>query len=275
MDELPFDLPVIEPEAPPSARTPRATASGSSVPRGACSTSAARAASRWTMSPRPPASARARSSAASAHAPRSRGRALRSDERGFQEAFIRGEPPLGPGAPPRERLIAFGEAMLDTLDAHAELLPPPRPDRRATPIPPTPCTACTSRCCCARPIPAATPSCWPRCLLAALSGADLFVYLRRRRRRDCPASQRLEGTARCAGSLVRRRSRAAGTPGQRRRAPTVVPSRRRPRRRRDPRPTARRASRARAPPPAPRSRPRAGRGRARGSSAAAASARAT
>jgi AcrR family transcriptional regulator len=40
----------------------------------------------------------------------------------FQEAIIRGEPPLGPGAPPQERLIAFGEALLDTLEAHSELL---------------------------------------------------------------------------------------------------------------------------------------------------------
>src|SRR5438093_666137 len=30
-------------------------------------------------------------------------------ERRFQEDLIRGDPPLGPGPPPRERLIAFGE----------------------------------------------------------------------------------------------------------------------------------------------------------------------
>jgi len=46
------------------------------------------------------------------------------DERecALQEHFIRGEPPLGPGAPPRERLIAFGEAMLQMLEDHAELM---------------------------------------------------------------------------------------------------------------------------------------------------------
>ena len=38
-------------------------------------------------------------------------------ERGFQDAFIRGPAPLGPGAPPCERLIAFGQAMLDRLEA--------------------------------------------------------------------------------------------------------------------------------------------------------------
>jgi AcrR family transcriptional regulator len=47
---------------------------------------------------------------------------LSERERSFQEAVIRGEPPLGPGAPPVERLIAFGESMLDTLEAHSELL---------------------------------------------------------------------------------------------------------------------------------------------------------
>jgi AcrR family transcriptional regulator len=47
---------------------------------------------------------------------------LSEDESRLQEAFIRGEPPMGPGAPARERLIAFGEARLDLVDAHAELL---------------------------------------------------------------------------------------------------------------------------------------------------------
>jgi AcrR family transcriptional regulator len=40
----------------------------------------------------------------------------------FQDAFIRGEPPLGPGAPPAERLVAFGEGMLDLLETHGDLL---------------------------------------------------------------------------------------------------------------------------------------------------------
>ena len=50
-------------------------------------------------------------------------RALLSERDGaFQEAFIRGEPPLGPGAPPAERLVAFGEGMLDLLEKHGDLL---------------------------------------------------------------------------------------------------------------------------------------------------------
>jgi AcrR family transcriptional regulator len=47
---------------------------------------------------------------------------LDEQDRALQEGFIRGAPPLGPGAPPYERLIAFGEAWLDILSVHGELL---------------------------------------------------------------------------------------------------------------------------------------------------------
>jgi len=47
---------------------------------------------------------------------------LDEGERDFQEALIRGAPPLGPGAGPRERLIAFGHAMLDLLERSADVL---------------------------------------------------------------------------------------------------------------------------------------------------------
>ncbi|HWI72544.1 MAG TPA: TetR/AcrR family transcriptional regulator [Baekduia sp.] len=47
-------------------------------------------------------------------------RALISEpEQAFQDALIRGEAPLGPGAPPAERLHAFGEGLLRFLDGHA------------------------------------------------------------------------------------------------------------------------------------------------------------
>ena len=50
-------------------------------------------------------------------------RAVISDlETELQEGMIRGAPPLGPGAPARERLIAFGCAYLEFLDRNAELL---------------------------------------------------------------------------------------------------------------------------------------------------------
>ncbi len=43
-------------------------------------------------------------------------------ERLFQEALIRGEAPLGPGAPARDRLVAFVEGLAEHLDRHGELI---------------------------------------------------------------------------------------------------------------------------------------------------------
>ena len=43
-------------------------------------------------------------------------------ERAFQESFIRGPAPLGPGAAPYERLVAYGERRLDEVDIQGELL---------------------------------------------------------------------------------------------------------------------------------------------------------
>jgi AcrR family transcriptional regulator len=40
----------------------------------------------------------------------------------LQELMIRGPAPLGPGAPARERLLAFGRAYLEFLERHGELL---------------------------------------------------------------------------------------------------------------------------------------------------------
>jgi len=47
---------------------------------------------------------------------------LSGREAAFQERLIRGEPPLGPGAPPRERLIAFGHELLEMIAGHVRLL---------------------------------------------------------------------------------------------------------------------------------------------------------
>jgi AcrR family transcriptional regulator len=47
---------------------------------------------------------------------------LDEHERALQERLLRGEPPLGPGAPPARRLAAFYAAMVDLLDAHADLV---------------------------------------------------------------------------------------------------------------------------------------------------------
>lgn len=43
-------------------------------------------------------------------------------DREFQEQMIRGEPPLGPGADPVDRLIAFGRRVIDLLAIHGDLI---------------------------------------------------------------------------------------------------------------------------------------------------------
>ncbi|QOV44343.1 helix-turn-helix transcriptional regulator [Streptomyces chromofuscus] len=59
---------------------------------------------------------------------------LDHSEKKFQAAFLAGPPPLGPGAPPAERLRAFGSASLrrsvEQLDL--QLAAEPSPDRRYT-----------------------------------------------------------------------------------------------------------------------------------------------
>jgi AcrR family transcriptional regulator len=44
------------------------------------------------------------------------------EERALQEALLRGPPPLGPGAPPGERLAALVSALLDLLERYGDLL---------------------------------------------------------------------------------------------------------------------------------------------------------
>ena len=47
---------------------------------------------------------------------------LDEHETAFQEGVIRGDPPLGPGAPPIERLAAFGRARFDLLERHGLMI---------------------------------------------------------------------------------------------------------------------------------------------------------
>jgi len=46
---------------------------------------------------------------------------LDDDERDFQERVLSGPPPLGPGAPPLDRLIAYGRARVGFLIGHREI----------------------------------------------------------------------------------------------------------------------------------------------------------
>jgi AcrR family transcriptional regulator len=47
---------------------------------------------------------------------------LSERERDFQQRILRGDPPLGPGAPPDERLAAFLLTLCTTLEANLDLL---------------------------------------------------------------------------------------------------------------------------------------------------------
>ena len=47
---------------------------------------------------------------------------LDEHERAFQERLLRGPAPLGPGAPPRERLVAFLHGLADLIDENLPLL---------------------------------------------------------------------------------------------------------------------------------------------------------
>jgi AcrR family transcriptional regulator len=47
---------------------------------------------------------------------------LDQHEQTLQDQLIRGDPPLGPGAPPAERLAAFYDAMVDLLEVHGHLV---------------------------------------------------------------------------------------------------------------------------------------------------------
>ena len=46
---------------------------------------------------------------------------LDDDERDFQRQVLSGPPPLGPGAPALDRLVAYGRARIDFLIGHSEI----------------------------------------------------------------------------------------------------------------------------------------------------------
>jgi polyketide synthase 12 len=46
---------------------------------------------------------------------------LDDDERAFQEQVLSGPPPLGPGAPPLDRLVAYGQARIGFLIEHRDI----------------------------------------------------------------------------------------------------------------------------------------------------------
>jgi AcrR family transcriptional regulator len=47
---------------------------------------------------------------------------LDDDEQQLQATFMFGPPPLGPGGPPHQRLVAFGKARIELIARHGDLL---------------------------------------------------------------------------------------------------------------------------------------------------------
>jgi AcrR family transcriptional regulator len=115
----------------------------------------------------------------------------------FQEGLIRGQPPLGPGAPPLERLRAFGEARLELMDEHADVLAAAEigPDRFDSP--PYVVYRLHMTLLLREAAPERDPIYIVETLLAGL-GVDLFLYLRDGR------GMSLEDIKAGWGALVRR-----------------------------------------------------------------------
>ncbi|WP_434443924.1 TetR/AcrR family transcriptional regulator [Lentzea sp. E54] len=71
---------------------------------------------------------------------------LDEEEKLFQQRLMTGPPPLGPGAPAVERLVAFGRARLGFLVEHTALaVPRSTPASRFPPVRARRCSTC--RCC--------------------------------------------------------------------------------------------------------------------------------
>jgi AcrR family transcriptional regulator len=105
------------------------------------------------------------------------GAVLSEHERDLQEAIIRGAPPLGPGAPARERLIAFGEALLEMLETHSELLLAVEDGAARFAHPAYTVHRLHVRLLLREADPGCDADMFADALLAAL-GAELFIYLR-------------------------------------------------------------------------------------------------
>jgi len=59
---------------------------------------------------------------------------LDDEERDFQQQVISGSPPLGPGAAPLDRLIAYGRARIDFLIRHSEIARATLDSREQVPV---------------------------------------------------------------------------------------------------------------------------------------------
>ena len=220
-----------------------------------------------------------RAALATARAQRGRGAAFRKRSSAASRRSAR-------GPPPRERLIAFGEARLDLIDAHAELLAAAEVGRRAPRLSALRGEPPARHAAAARDRPGLRRGAARRDAAGGPLGGPVPLPARRARIRRWSASRTAgagrstDSSRRGPGSDASPSGRASvGCIGCRPTAPgEALPARRQATTSTPTRSSAVSSpglSRARARPRAPRSRRRAGRGRARAWSAAAASGRAT
>src|SRR4051794_4361178 len=111
-------------------------------------------------------------------------------DREFQEALIRGAPPLGPGAPPLERIVAFGHAFLGLLESFGDLIRAAEPGGRRFVGRPYALYRTHLRMLLTELDPALDAEYLADALLATLS-AELFAYLRTAR--DMPLDRLATG----------------------------------------------------------------------------------
>ena len=124
---------------------------------------------------------------------------LSERERSFQEHIIRGDPPLGPGAPARQRLIAFGHAVLDLLDGQAELIVAAEGGAARFASPPYAVYRLHMTLLLREADPACDAEFLAETLLACL-GADFFLYLREVR--EMPLGRLKAGWEELVGRIV-------------------------------------------------------------------------
>lgn len=126
---------------------------------------------------------------------------LSTQEAAFQEAIIRGAPPLGPGAAASQRLVAFGRGMLGLVDAHRELLLASETGARGGRFRPGPYASyhLFISSLLREAAPHLDPDYTADALLATL-GAELVAYLREDR--DMPLEQIADGFEQLVRALV-------------------------------------------------------------------------
>jgi AcrR family transcriptional regulator len=111
---------------------------------------------------------------------------LSERERHFQDAVIRGEPPLGPGVPAIERLVAFGCKYIEYSELHVDLLLAAESDAQGWRLRSAPYAFyATHVALLIREIDPKLDAEYTSATLLNMLSANMLSYLRREREMDC------------------------------------------------------------------------------------------